>query len=490
LITVALANANRAHTEYLRATATKDFLLNIFDAANPERHEGRDITARELLVLAEENIDSYISNNASLRTEILSSMIMLAVKVGDLESAKRMLKERSSAYIVLGEEELSLISTLEEAHFSLLDGDFEKLKFLVDRAKYLSRKIDVSDTEKFDIYLYEAWVDFDSQDYFGAINKFKVSKSFSNGDVLRSVAADRGIANSFYRSGNPKRAVDFLNKSIEDLDKYKSDHPEKYFRKIEVLSDLYAIGEYKNGWKFAKPIISDEGFLNISNGYDLTKFYEIWVTWFLRVEGLEKLLEWANTNKENLKKIDAPATRLLWRVVEGQHTPRYGLLEEVEAFSEVENVLSLEYLVFESELKIRIPSYSESAKLESDQRWGFSDARSKAYQLYFSAVHELSQGRFEIAANKFDSAYSAAIGVFGRDHPETMRVLLGKVATSYESRGILPDRELLSAIGDVLEGSYGGQSGEVRTVRWWLSEWGKSPSPREILEKLRMTLYG
>ena len=100
LMVIALINAERARAQSLRATATKDFLLSIFDQANQELHGGREITARELLSLGEERLEGYLTDAQDVRVDTLTSMIGLMTRYGDLGGARRLLRKRSEAYKV------------------------------------------------------------------------------------------------------------------------------------------------------------------------------------------------------------------------------------------------------------------------------------------------------------------------------------------------------------------------------------------------------
>ncbi len=94
---VAVWQARRATAEARRATAVSEFLVGLFETADPE-HAGRsDVTARELVDRGVARLDSTLADNAALRVELLVLSGTIYRKLGHFEPAILALERAAEA---------------------------------------------------------------------------------------------------------------------------------------------------------------------------------------------------------------------------------------------------------------------------------------------------------------------------------------------------------------------------------------------------------
>jgi len=82
------AQANAEHTR-----ATRDFLVGIFEEANPDENGGRPMTAHELLDRGERRIERHALADAEVRTDLLGVLGKLYWDIGDYPRAESLLQQ-------------------------------------------------------------------------------------------------------------------------------------------------------------------------------------------------------------------------------------------------------------------------------------------------------------------------------------------------------------------------------------------------------------
>ncbi len=147
--------AHRAAREAIRAGEITAFLVNLFDASDPDASGGENPTARELLGRGAARIRDRLADDPDTRAQLLNVLGDLHTKLGDYEAARPLLQEsldirrgqsdrsalRSGIYrlatvdIHLGlyDRADSLMSEAQ-AMFAVSEGDSEKALFLSDLA--------------------------------------------------------------------------------------------------------------------------------------------------------------------------------------------------------------------------------------------------------------------------------------------------------------------------------------------------------------------
>jgi len=112
------AERDRAELESERAEKVSDFMLTVFSAADPFTHEGREITARELLERSGQQVREDLSQHPEVRARLLESIGRAYRRRGDTEKAisfledavhiRKQMTDNDSAAIVAAMAELAV----------------------------------------------------------------------------------------------------------------------------------------------------------------------------------------------------------------------------------------------------------------------------------------------------------------------------------------------------------------------------------------------
>jgi serine/threonine-protein kinase len=94
---IAAHERDRARVEAQRAERVADFLSELFDAANPRREQGEQITARELLHQAETRIRTELAEEPELRAQLLDVMARAYSGIGDFDKALDLARDAVAA---------------------------------------------------------------------------------------------------------------------------------------------------------------------------------------------------------------------------------------------------------------------------------------------------------------------------------------------------------------------------------------------------------
>jgi eukaryotic-like serine/threonine-protein kinase len=106
---LALGQARVAQRETLRTQAVQDFLIGLFNEADPARAQGRELTVRDLMAKGERDLAAKLHDEPELRVALEAALVELYLKLGDGQRALPLALERSAlAGQTDGEDSLSL----------------------------------------------------------------------------------------------------------------------------------------------------------------------------------------------------------------------------------------------------------------------------------------------------------------------------------------------------------------------------------------------
>ncbi|MBY6203598.1 serine/threonine-protein kinase [Halomonas denitrificans] len=88
---IAIEQRDRAEVEAATAERVTDFLVGLFEQADPERARGRELTARELVALGTERIDE-LDAQPRVQTRVLGTLGRVHRALGDYEAAEPLLR--------------------------------------------------------------------------------------------------------------------------------------------------------------------------------------------------------------------------------------------------------------------------------------------------------------------------------------------------------------------------------------------------------------
>ena len=80
---IARMEAAHAEREVRRAQAVQGFLVGLFDAADPARAQGRDVTARDLMARAEQELQARLAGEPESAAALRGALVDIYLKLGD-----------------------------------------------------------------------------------------------------------------------------------------------------------------------------------------------------------------------------------------------------------------------------------------------------------------------------------------------------------------------------------------------------------------------
>jgi tetratricopeptide (TPR) repeat protein len=125
----ATRSAAEAQAEAARANAAKDFLLSTYEGADPLQRDGRDATAKELLIAAEAQMGIKLERQPALKTEVLGTLQQAWVNLGDLSRSQTLNEQRAALLSSLGRIDEAMDAEMLSAEMALGQRDYA----LVDR---------------------------------------------------------------------------------------------------------------------------------------------------------------------------------------------------------------------------------------------------------------------------------------------------------------------------------------------------------------------
>lgn len=142
-IAATLWQARATSREAARAEAVKDFLLGLFQTADPAEARGREITARELLTRGVSKIDSALAAQPAMKEELLSDLGRIHRSLGLYGAADSLLARSAElAREIWGEESEEYAARLTEwGAASRLAGHYTRSDSLLTVALALRERI-------------------------------------------------------------------------------------------------------------------------------------------------------------------------------------------------------------------------------------------------------------------------------------------------------------------------------------------------------------
>ncbi len=89
-LVAALVSARRAERQARRAVEVQEFLVSLFEAADPDRSLGADLTARQLLDAGVAELERGLTGEPEVRAALLDTVAQIERRIGRYESAERL----------------------------------------------------------------------------------------------------------------------------------------------------------------------------------------------------------------------------------------------------------------------------------------------------------------------------------------------------------------------------------------------------------------
>ncbi len=118
--------ANRANREARTANRVVDFLVELFEQADPERSQGRAVTVREIVDLGGQRITRQLANEPLIQSRLQDTLGGITWRLGDLTTAAKLLEQAlATEERERGPDDLAVAEVL--SHLGAVDIDLGRL---------------------------------------------------------------------------------------------------------------------------------------------------------------------------------------------------------------------------------------------------------------------------------------------------------------------------------------------------------------------------
>jgi tetratricopeptide (TPR) repeat protein len=136
--TVAVIQGQQAQRESARAVAARDFMIDMFRRADPEKARGTSITAGELLARGRRDVEDKLQQQPELQAELLQGIATIQSNMGDHTKAAESLVAVERLYRRLGHSHALVLAIGERAYNAGTLGDMNGAAALLSEAQRLA----------------------------------------------------------------------------------------------------------------------------------------------------------------------------------------------------------------------------------------------------------------------------------------------------------------------------------------------------------------
>lgn len=257
---IAIYQADKATAESQRAAATRDFLIDMFESANPELHGGREATVRELVSAAERALYSSLDSQPLVQAEMLGSLVNVWLRLGDQRRASLVLDKKIQALEDAGEIGAVNSSLIDKVSLSLSAGDVvgaERVHRKILDKKSSSR---LTDSDEATLLWQEGWIRFHQGSFESAVESFKKVEHYARGSERSSllVSSLYGLSLAYKNKRDWVSATRKLREARETFSDSKADLKSDLVGGVEILAAFVSLGLYKEGRSFLEVEINGD----------------------------------------------------------------------------------------------------------------------------------------------------------------------------------------------------------------------------------------
>ncbi len=248
---LAARERDRARIEAARAERVSDLLSSIFDAANPRREEGEQITARDLLDQAETRIRDELADEPQLQSQLLEVMSRAYTGIGDFDKAVDLASASVSSLRAEGSEsnlELAKsLTTLGAIHFAR--GEYDEADEVLMEAVELHEAEDPVSTEDLAVTLGHLAT---LRNQMGEANEAEsiLRRTLAiwqeRGDEEQAALTTHTLATTLENRGEFQTALELKQESLETLRRlYGDENPVVAQLKNNLAFNLHSSGRFE-----------------------------------------------------------------------------------------------------------------------------------------------------------------------------------------------------------------------------------------------------
>lgn len=453
--------AAQARVEAARALAAKDFLLGLFNAADPDNNGGRDVLARDLLMRGEQRIDLSLAGEPLLRAEMLKSIGDVWWGFGDMDNAARVLHRRAEILAMASPGLPHLGALLDEVQVAREAGNVEaegaRLAAAEAAALHLGAK---PSAELARLSLERGWLAVRTRpaapDGLAHLQQARRLAQQAKAAALE-VDALAAQALALRRQRRYRDAVAALADAEQVHQTGRASHADArgdaplHVLRLEKARNLMSEGAYREGWPLMDQLMRDvEARVGANpNPFAALNYRLLWMAWMVQVGEWDAAAGWVAANPgrwQDLAIADAGASaeRYRWLArlwIARADWPRAAdMLQRglaIVGIAGTEAEAQLRLLQAEAQLRQR---QTDAASRTLDQAQRLIPAGSPVWAAALEAkalraVAHSQAGRWDDALRMSRELVDDAARRYGEEHPRTARARLNLVLLWHRSAG-------------------------------------------------------
>ena len=439
---IAIAQAREARLESRRATATRDFLLGLFENANPELHGGRELTARDLLLAGEASLDSKLNTEMETSTEVLRVMANAWAQIGDFEKMSELAAKRSALAREADDLSLRAEALIDEARIAARIRDIRKIDMVLAEIRDLGVERTVAGESLSDLLWLRGFRDLSSGRNREALDNFSRAAGVADGvdDVSRSISALYGVMLVHSRAGDRWKTVRAYRAAMQKARSEEMVPGERLRRSFELTAQLFEAGAYKDGWVDMDRLLGESVALYGEAAASQQLLYLYWMNWAMRVDEVDLAQGFLSRFIDRrAPDIVAPESTLdlEWRLTEARLLVLRGDYTRAQRIVETlldRNSAHLQRRsigLLEAEILVRSRSPLKALQIFERNEWQLQPSETESDLAYWRFYRHWVSGsaldkanRSAEAVEQLQRAERYAADRFGKRHPRAVAVTL------------------------------------------------------------------
>ena len=306
---IAIWQAGQAQEETRRANATRDLLMGVFSDANPALHGGREMTARQLLESNEARLVDRLQGDPLLQADVLHSVASVWDRFGDLERVIDTHERRVALLRESGVKPETLVRALLEKGYSFaVVNDMARLGPLLDEVRILLPPEDMPADVR-EVYEWQrGWAALRSGLRGDAIRHFTTAlgaaRATGNIDLqIRSLygrSVSEGWMNRITVDRDSAAALRDAREAVKLLDSPLLPRTDRYDRRDELVTNLYSLGEFREGWPLMQEQMGEATALFGEFSPSARLAQHLWLAYQWRLGRPRAALEWLASRERAL----------------------------------------------------------------------------------------------------------------------------------------------------------------------------------------------
>lgn len=297
---IAILQAHEAKIESRRAAATRDFLIGLFENANPELHGGRDVSVQEILIAGGERLSGDFEAEPEIAAEIALSIGNAWARLGNYEQQAKLSAIRSRILSQIPESPGYAEALISEAQLASHFSDIESVRQSLLKIELLGDIARLPLPIQSDYYWLSAWYAKSNEEPLQAIELFEQAEKIAHQgkDGSREIGAIYGLMSAQFASGDWPNALMSFHRAVRALERSSISEGERIRRSLELHGALFEAGAYDAGWSTLKALIGrvEENFGGVSVVSE--RLYVLAANWAIRVGELRTAREFLNRLRE------------------------------------------------------------------------------------------------------------------------------------------------------------------------------------------------